>query len=128
MSGSGRPTRRAAVRQRRTLVKRCLSGFIVGGVGLVLWSAGTTRAAEQPPAYTFKPLAALDTPLPGGGMITNDFEIGTLNASGVVAFVADAPDKDVEGAFLVGPDAKLQVVALSGKDAPAGGTIGILVY
>lgn len=97
-----------------------------GAVGLALIMGGVGRA--DVPGYTFQSLAALESPLPGGGMITHDFEVGTLNDSGVEAFVADVDAQGDEGAFLVGPDGKLQVVALSGQPAPTGGTYGTLVY
>jgi hypothetical protein len=99
---------------------------VTGVVALAVAAAGAARA--DVPGYSFQSLATLDSALPGGGTITHDFEVGTLNDSAVTAFVADVTDDGKEGAFLVGPDGKLQVIALTGQPAPNGGTYGTLVY
>jgi hypothetical protein len=100
-------------------VKRCLSGSTIAAAWLVLVTVGAARAAE--PGYTFKSLARLDTTV-AGEMIHGDFEVGGVNASGTVVFVTELDNG--EGAILLEPDGKAQLLLKKDEDAPDGGKWG----
>lgn len=85
--------------------------------------AGLARA--DVPGYSFKSLATLDSTVVGE-KISGDFEIGTVNASGTVAFVVEVDGG--EAGFLIGVDGKAQLLARPNNDAPGGGKFGGSVY
>lgn len=72
--------------------------------------------------YHFQPLAYLNDPAPGGGLHINDFEVGSLNNSGTVAFISDVSTGG-EGAFLARSGQAGQQVTRTGLPA-SGGVVG----
>lgn len=82
-------------------------------------------------SYSFKALAFLGDPVPGGpiaGTPANfafDFEPGVINEDGAVAFGADLSTGG-EGVFLADANGKLTSMARTGDTAPDGATFGPL--
>ena len=76
--------------------------------------------------YAFDALAYLNDPAPGGGQHVNDFEVGSLNNSGTVAFVSDVSTGG-EGAFLARAGRPTLQVTRTGAPAP-GGPMGATAF
>jgi hypothetical protein len=109
--------------ERRGSMKRHGAYAGLGAVGLALIAGGAVRAADL---YTYQSLITLDSPVEGGATISGDFEVGGVNASGVVAFVSEFGNG--EGGLTVGPDGRVQVLSQPGADAPGGGVFANDVY
>src|SRR5262245_52855486 len=102
------------------LVKRCLSVWSIGAVGLALvGGVGLVRAAV--PGYDYKSLFTVDQPLGDTGVTpTNgEIEVGGVNKAGTAVGVVNWGDG--EGAFLVTADGKGLVLSKADLDNPAGG-------
>jgi hypothetical protein len=79
----------------------------------------SARAADPP--YSFKVIATIGSPAPGGGTFANDFEPTALNNLGQLAFTAEPDVLGEEGIFLAG-SAGIQQIMRFGQSAPGGGT------
>jgi hypothetical protein len=88
-------------------------------LGLLVVVPGTAMAA----GYTFKAVAVIGAPAPGGGKFTNDFEPSRLNNRGELAFTTDLTDHQQEGVFLATGGQILPIMRY-GQPAPGGGTFG----
>jgi hypothetical protein len=88
-------------------------------LGLLVVPPGTARAA----GYTFKAVAVIGDPAPGGSKFTNDFEPSRLNNNGDLAFTTDLTDQQQEGVFLATGGQILPIMRY-GQEAPGGGTFG----
>src|SRR5262249_28242810 len=88
-------------------------------LGLLFVAPGTARAA----GYTFKAVAVIGDPAPGGSKFTNDFEPSRLNNRGDLAFTTDLTDQQQEGVFLATGGQILPIMRY-GQAAPGGGTFG----
>jgi len=100
-------------------------------IGPLLAAAATLQAAVVlggPPAYTFKPIAFVGGPTPGGSTFNGDFEPSGMNNRGECAFVADYEVNGVEGEgiFIGGAGEGLRQVLGFGQPAPGtgGGVFG----
>ena len=105
---------------------------IVAAVGVALMAAGLTgtipgEALADGSGYTFKKLATIPGPAPGGGMFTFDFEPYAINAGGNVAFVADldAGSGDIGEGVFVSRQGRISQIARVGLPAPGGGMFEI---
>ena len=78
--------------------------------------------SQTPSAHDFRVLAALGVPAPGGGNYLNDFEAGTVNGRGDVAFVADVPEGE---ALFAARNGTVIQVARSEQVVAGGTTLGI---
>jgi hypothetical protein len=74
-------------------------------------------------SYTFTSLGYLGDPAPGGGQHINDFEVGSLNNAGTLAFVSDVSTGG-EGAFVGRAGQATQQVTRTGLPAPDGAVGG----
>ena len=96
----------------------------VAGIALLLLAgfSGIKPCAAQAQsfAYTFTPIAFLDDPAPGGGVLTNDFEPNGLNSRGDMAFGADLSTGG-EGVFLRHNGRIIELAHTDGA-APGGGS------
>jgi hypothetical protein len=106
-------------------MKRTTCSFAVGIILLLATGLGGIKprdAQAKAPGYTFKLIATLGDPTPGGGPFVNDFEPGGLNSQGDMAFGADV---DVsgggEGVFLKPHNAPTIELGRTGGSAPGGG-------
>lgn len=103
-----------------TGVKRALT--VVETDGLVfLYPPKPSVISQTPAAFDFRLLAALGDPAPGGGNYWNDFEVGSVNGGGDVAFVADVPEGE---ALFVARQGAVSQVARAGQVVAGGITLG----
>ncbi|HXJ56813.1 MAG TPA: choice-of-anchor tandem repeat NxxGxxAF-containing protein, partial [Verrucomicrobiae bacterium] len=105
------------------------SVLVLGLAGLISLTVAPSRSLAADPAYTFKVVAAVGDPAPGGGAFTTDFEPSALNNRGQLAFTADLavpgePEQFHEGLFLAG-GGNLQQIVRFGQSAPGGGTFSV---
>jgi hypothetical protein len=82
--------------------------------------------------FTYKAVAFLDTPAPGGGKLVNDFEAGAINEKGEVAFIVDYNEGDSEGLYLATDQGLIPIVepgkpATDGWTFEAHGPIGMII-
>src|SRR5437016_12460100 len=105
---------------------RLASMTVLGPLLLVaaLMRTEPIEAHPQAPGYSFKPIAFLGGPAPGGGTFNNDFEPSAINNRGEMAFTADLIEPGQEGVFLV-RGSKLSQVLRFGQPAPGGGTFSV---
>jgi hypothetical protein len=94
-----------------------LLASIVMVLGLVFPATQSVAQLE----YSFRPLAFLGDPAPGGGVFAADFEPFGLNDRSEAVFVADLSPAAGEGIFLARNGQLSQIVRV-GQDAPGGGT------
>ena len=97
-------------------------GLLAGmGVAVIGLSLALVEAQAATPSYQFKALAYIGTPIPGGGVFTNDFEPDTLNDFGVLAFTAEPVQPGSEGIFVAAPGRPIQQIMRFGQSAPGTG-------
>jgi hypothetical protein len=91
---------------------------------LALWAGGEGHGQ----GYSYKKLAGLGDPAPGGGSVTFDFEPWSLNDAGKYALGMDVTAGDGASAgevVVIGNESgEFQLLARSGQAAPGGGTYG----
>lgn len=99
-------------------------GCLVLSGALVLAAAGPVEANEVNSSVSFRVVAWLGDPAPGGGQFLNDFEVGGINDQGQAAFVSDlVPTSPIlEGVYLA-RSGGISALAKAPQPAPGGGTI-----
>lgn len=109
-----------------TSFRRALSGAIVA---LFASAALPLAAWAAPTAYTFKALAIIPGPAPGGGHFDLDFEPYNFDNDGNSEFVADlnVGGTDVGEGIFVERSGRLLQVTREGMPAPGGGTFATII-
>jgi hypothetical protein len=112
-------------RKVRVLVRRLAGKSVLIPAATLLLVALITpaTAGAGPSRYTFREVAELGNPAPGGGTFTNDFEPSAINNSGQVPFTADIDTSGDEGVFLASGGQISQLVR-AGLPGPSGVTFG----
>ena len=103
--------------------------LMLGLAGLISLAAAPSSSFAADPAYTFRVVATIGDPAPGGGAFTNDFEPTALNNRGELAFTADLAVPGHEGQFEEGlflaDGGTVQAIVRHGQSAPGGGTFSV---
>jgi hypothetical protein len=81
------------------------------------------KLVPESPGYTYRKVALLGDPVPGGGQMVNDFEVALINQRGQITFGTDL-SAGGEGVFLGDENGSLKLLARTGDPAPGGGTYG----
>src|SRR6266700_9792 len=90
-------------------------------------AAGPSSSFADDHAYTFRVVATIGDPAPGGGTFTNDFEPTALNNRGELAFTADlaVPGGQFEEGLFLADGGTVQAIVRHGQSAPGGGTFSV---
>ncbi len=103
--------------------------LVLGLAGLISLAAAPSSSFAADPAYTFRVVATIGDPAPGGGAFTNDFEPSALNNRGELAFTADLAGPGHQGQFEEGlflaDGGSVQQIVRHGQSAPGGGTFSV---
>jgi hypothetical protein len=115
-------TKNMTMKKTAAVLAFALTLALVPVISALMRTQETHSALGKPSRYSFKTIAFLDNPAPGGGNFTFDFEPSAINNRGEVGFTADVTTGG-EGVF-VGLRGQLTQIMRSGQPAPGGGVFG----